>query len=53
MRKYWVSWGRDELDYNHTVIYANNKREAKSIARKYFGNPIVFHNVESYDDYKV
>jgi len=46
MKVYDVCYNWQDYDYEHTTVYAENKREVRKIMRNHFGNGVEIVYIE-------
>ena len=46
MKRYLVTYGFADYDYEHTVVYADSKAEVRKIMRREIGSRVKIHEIE-------
>lgn len=46
MKRYFVTYGFADYDYEHTFVYADSKREVRKIMKRDVGTNVVIHEIE-------
>ena len=46
MKRYLVTYGFADYDYEHTYVYADSKREVRAVMRREVGKNVVIHEIE-------
>lgn len=46
MKVYYVVYSFADYDYEHTHVYADNKRQVRRIMKNQFGTRVVIHEIE-------